>query len=324
MSRVRMPQDWPAVRTMLSHFKLIPAADLRWLEEILELAPRSHRQGSHNASGGMSLIPPQRIFHLPMQGRPHSYPWFTGDTLRYAANWIVDETIIALDVGRMRDGEVVFVKTDLLGKFGQLSTQIKTRFVLVTHNSALSPPRSTHYLLKHPMLIRWFAQNPSHPSMFALPVGLANQRWPHGNVEVIKKLRRSKCDTSNRYAIYNRQISRTHPARDAIQAHFERMDGARTGNHRLSFEQYLTEVHCADFVVCPPGSGFDSHCAWEAALLGTIPLVEDSLLRTIYARDLERFRIYPSLLNASRPTGHRFNDASKLVMFDYWWDQIKS
>ena len=60
---------------------------------------------------------------------------------------------------------------------------VKTKFIVVTHNSAYSVPRHVQdqELLKHPLLIRWFAQNVSpgysdHEKMEAVPLGLDNPR----------------------------------------------------------------------------------------------------------------------------------------------------
>ena len=104
-----------------------------------------------------------------------------------------------------RDGEVLFIKTDFTADFerrhlGNVKTRnspaahktwkIKLwrmiycfRFILITHNSDYPVPRhkSDLNLLKHPLLIRWFAQNIApeyrdHGKMEAIPIGLPNQR----------------------------------------------------------------------------------------------------------------------------------------------------
>ena len=57
------------------------------------------------------------------------------------------------------------------------------RFILITHNSDYPVPRNRPdlNLLKHPLLIRWFAQNIApeyrdHEKMEAIPIGLPNRR----------------------------------------------------------------------------------------------------------------------------------------------------
>ena len=57
-----------------------------------------------------------------------------------------------------------------------------SRFILITHNSDYPVPRHRpdRRLLKHPLLIRWFAQNidpeyRNHEKMEAIPIGLPNQ-----------------------------------------------------------------------------------------------------------------------------------------------------
>ena len=65
----------------------------------------------------------------------------------------------------------------------KLYQNICFRFILITHNSDYPVPRhrSDLKLLKHPLLIRWFAQNVAHEymgheKMEAIPIGLPNQR----------------------------------------------------------------------------------------------------------------------------------------------------
>ena len=65
----------------------------------------------------------------------------------------------------------------------ELQLMLNFRFILITHNSDYPVPRHRpdRRLLKHPLLIRWFAQNidpeyRDHAKMEAIPIGLPNQR----------------------------------------------------------------------------------------------------------------------------------------------------
>ena len=101
----------------------------------------------------------------------------------------------------LRDGQVLFIKADYTMDFemshlANITTRqhfiniVKRyinficyfRFILVTHNSDYPVPRhrADRRLLKHPLLIRWFAQNiapeyRAHKKMEAIPIGLPNQ-----------------------------------------------------------------------------------------------------------------------------------------------------
>ena len=256
--------------------------------------------------------------------RTHSYPWLTGDTLRFAATWVVDETVTLLVPEEMQPMDVVFVKTDRLPDFRlRFLPRIRSKFVLISHNSALSPPPAEHQMLEHPHLLRWFAQNANHPRIIPLPLGVPNRRWPHGNTTAFAG---ASCPPDEQFQVYNRPFARTHSLRSSVHEHFRAMPGCRTFDVRMSFAAHLHQLACSSWTVCPPGRGIDTHCTWEALMLGSRPVVQNSSLAPLYAHepnirvelDLQATRDLPFV----PPSNMSKRTASLLVTFDYWWARI--
>lgn len=124
------------------------------------------------------------------EGRKHSLPFVSGDTFRSVADHLLDETA-SLDPYRVRYGDILFVKGDLLPKFCGLLNQISQGFILIIHNSDASAPGDfAEILFSDHNVLAIFAQNPSarHPKLFPIPIGLANNRWTHGRLSDFLRL----------------------------------------------------------------------------------------------------------------------------------------
>ena len=284
---------------------------------------------------------------------PHSYPFVTGDTFRAFANVVYDDTHSTLDKSirgkrpdffggkkLTKDGEVIFIKTDFTRDFvlGPLRS-VKTKFIVVTHNSAYSVPRHVQdqELLKHPLLIRWFAQNVSpgysdHEKMEAVPLGLENPRQRGYGPDIEPYLRAAP----PAYSVLQQHDHRpnflfvamnplTNPLRKQVLVNFKGiMDGPNRNG--LSRSEYLESMINSKFTLSPPGRGEDCHRTWEAILLGCIPIVRPSGIGNLFLNApvfvLENWNID---FNGSRAMFLNFSPDSmskKYAMAHFWFDRI--
>lgn len=152
-------------------------------------------------------------------------------------------------------------------------------FDLLTHNSDLSVDRLRQNYLDDPRLKIWLAQNPAidHPKLKAIPIGIANRQWPHGDVSVLKNIPRAKDKTALFHAMYSTDTD---------------MDGERGRCLRATkikpsppapFADYLRELSRACFSIAPRGRGIDTHRVWEALYMRTTPVVTRSLISRDHA-----------------------------------------
>lgn len=225
-----------------------------------------------------------------------SYPFISGNTFRSICNHIVDETGIPFDPQTVKNGDIIFLKTDMAKTFfSSLHPQISARYILITHNSDLSPislsaadhppiPTPLDTYLDDPKIIVWFAQNidHQHPKLKPIPIGVANSHWRHGNVSILQqRVREIPSFESRKDTVYINCPSNSHP--DRIEA--VKIFSNKSFCYHVSpkpFSSYLAEMSQFKFVLSPPGNGFDCHRTWEALLMGCIPIIKHSPLDSLY------------------------------------------
>lgn len=218
------------------------------------------------------------------QNRVSSYPYITGDTLRDFCDVVIDETIQINDINatNIKVGDIIFVKTEYLEVFfKKIHPKIKYPYILLTHNSAASVPGKYASHLKDSKLVAWYGQNidRKHKKLFAIPVGIANRHWPHGNIEIIKAAQ--KLNVEKNIFLYINYDSKTNPERNKIFKQLSKLPGAYAPS-RKPFEEYIRDLAHSVFVISPPGKGKDCHRTWETLYLGGIPIVIDSSIAELY------------------------------------------
>jgi hypothetical protein len=244
----------------------------------------------------LSILPLSVPLHA-QDTRRSSYPFISGDTFRSIADHILDETNQSLNPDMVKPYDIIFLKTDFVPAFFQIMHPCITNpYILITHNSDLSPIFALTYkftevrvdvshFLDDPKLVIWFAQNIDyvHPKLKAIPIGLANSRWPHGNVELfleatqyIPSLEQRVPKIYLNFLVENNPVERQRALdilADQPFAHHAKLK---------SPADYLKEVKCYRYIINPPGNGFDCHRIWEALLLGCIPIIKHSLLDPLF------------------------------------------
>lgn len=147
------------------------------------LGPELRREGWANLVGLIDRRP--------------SYPLVTGDGFRDAAQHVCDETgcFIAWTPWRVRDGDAVFVKADLLEWYLRVvAAHVKARHVVVAHNGDAGFDAKHHLkYLSSPgcaSVSKLFVQNIdvaqsstpaiTHPRLASLPIGIENRQYKQG------------------------------------------------------------------------------------------------------------------------------------------------
>jgi hypothetical protein len=173
----------------------------------------------------------------------------------------------------------VFVKIDYVHNF--FSNPPLRPFILITHNGDL--PVDGNYLryMDNPNLIKWYGQNimTVHPKLQSIPIGIANEKWPHGNESVFFEVMQK--DIKKERLIYvNFDVNTNRFERNDCLSEINKK-GLEIGV-KLPFNQYLEEVAKSYFVVSPNGNGVDCHKTWESLYLKTIPIVTESININFY------------------------------------------
>ena len=175
-----------------------------------------------------------------------------------------------------KENEIVkiFIKIDFVHIF--FRNKINRPYILFTHNGDL-PINDTYinYLYDENLII-WYGQNINtiHPKLKSIPIGIANEMWPHGDKNVLNEIINE--DNKKDKLIYvnfdvNTNLFERNHCLNEINKHGLKME------NKLPFKDYLRELSKSYFVISPNGNGIDCHKTWEALYLKTIPIVTKSI-----------------------------------------------
>lgn len=173
----------------------------------------------------------------------------------------------------VKNGQVVFVKTDLLDIFlAHVLPRIPTSFVLITGHSDLSPSLGAmEWIQSEPRIVRWYALNIPWDDFKTqpIPLGLSEPDRPIGDQDIVEECM-GKIPAVKTKGVFFPSVAPTHPIRQQL-VDLDHPFLCKC-NQRLSYRDYLTELSKHKYVLCPRGNGIDVHRVYEAILMRTIPI----------------------------------------------------
>ena len=184
-----------------------------------------------------------------------------------------------IDYSLLKGNKKVFVYAHILDDFIQkVWTKMEGKYVIMTHNSdhGIHP----HHLpfLNDYKLIHMFSQNThiEHPKLTALPIGIANTMWPHGQVSSIQHLVSLKPEKKERiYVNVSEGTNRQH--RGKVLDIMSRNPLSDFYPQNRPHKDYLAEMSGYKWVLSPKGNGVDCHRLWECMYAGSIAICDDSI-----------------------------------------------
>lgn len=211
----------------------------------------------------------------------------TGNKFKRYCHYSLDEFGFNV-LSEPHSGEIlrVFVKIDYVYSF--FSNPPSKPFILITHNGDL--PVDGNYLkfMDNPNLVKWYGQNimTSHPKLQSIPIGIANEKWSHGNESVFFEVMNQ--DVKKERLLYvNFDVNTNRHERNYCLSELNKK--GLEMNEKLPFKNYLEEMAKSYFVISPNGNGIDCHKTWEALYLKTIPIVTKSI-------NIDFYKKYPILI----------------------------
>lgn len=213
--------------------------------------------------------PPERVAELGAP--PRTQEFITGNGFAAACGHVLNYDVLGGNPAGRSDWW--FCKADYLEHFFERHVP-RRPYVLVSHNSDRPIDAAFARRLEDPRLVAWFAQNVDmvHPKLHAIPIGLANPVWPHGDQAVFRRVRAEAPAKSILFDVsFNPSTCSSERERCLTQTGLELAP-------RLPFLEHLRRLASAWFCVSPRGNGIDTHRTWEALYVGTIPVVTRSVL----------------------------------------------
>lgn len=198
--------------------------------------------------------------------------YLDGNSFKNICHYQYDEN--GFNINHNGKENFIFVKTDFIYDFFNLYN-IDFDFYLITHNSDYDINANHLDILNKSNLIKWYAQNVNidHYKLFSIPIGLANDKWTHGDKKIFDNVNNqdiqknilcySNFDINTN--IVERQYCLNNTPKEFIYS-------------KTDFSSYLTQLKSSLFTISPEGNGIDCHKTWEAIYLKTIPIVKKSIL----------------------------------------------
>ena len=212
--------------------------------------------------------------------RPSSYPFLTGDSLRNLCDHVFDETQSFKPL-EVKENDIVFLKTDLKEiYFDHYHQSIKSKYILVTHNSDISIEKEDLSFLDD-KIKHWFAAKLNvlaSNKLTALPYGLENRRWLKNGLVKNFKSELSKNINKNERILCsfnpNTNLMERAPLVDIARNKQEIIDIRNFSKSKT----YINELSNYSFNLCPEGNNFESHRIWESLIFKTTPIVINNIV----------------------------------------------
>jgi hypothetical protein len=178
-----------------------------------------------------------------------------------------------------RQGDWVFINGDYLDQFLSIRLATPKRFNIIIHNSD-KPLNADRFLRTLPRALHIYAINTTvrHPQLTTIPLGFADKNLPF-----IPTIRPS---SERHIEIYSNFLKNTnYEARTKCLKAFEGDPRVvRKEPDQRTQEEYYDDLCHSKFVLCPEGTGIDTHRVYEALACGSTPVVLHSTLDHLYEK----------------------------------------
>jgi hypothetical protein len=262
-------------------------------------------------------------------------PYYSGANIVLFADHVYDFHVRRILNG-VRNGDVVYVKTDLITEFfNKIYPRISQKFILITHNSDFDT-KIAHkvYLHNNSKLIAWLGPNIGfeHPKHIVLPLGFENPTWFPPKIGIVRSINETSLIPweKRKYLLYiNFNPSTNNAARKEWFERFEDNEEVLVSQTRVNFAEYLNHMGNSKFVLCPRGNGRDTHRFSESILMGSVPVVEDSILSPVFRESQalilkNLFTLTLDMLKKTHVDAKRIALSKKVIMWQTWKDRINA
>jgi len=206
----------------------------------------------------------------------------SGKSFADRCTWVVDPRYPEkprFSYSTASNGDSVFVNGDYLQQFRSCCPPFsRKQFVIVVHNTDRSfGPAELQALLPISRHIYAINTTVSHPSLTTIPLGFVDRQ-----LDFLSTLQPSTEDRT--IEIYsNFTVHTNREKRTACRTAFETDPRVVVAENR-TVPEYFADLQRSKFVLCPEGTGMDTHRVYEALLCGATPVVLRNSLSHLYER----------------------------------------
>jgi hypothetical protein len=206
----------------------------------------------------------------------------SGKSFADRCHWIVDprypDARKAFHYAFAPSGEWVFVNGDYLQAFRNRFPVLHTKkYTVIVHNSDRPfGQQELDFLLPYANHIYAINTTVRHPRLTTIPLGFVDKQLP-----LLSEFKRP--DVERTYEIYaNFTVGTNNPARLECLTALQNDPRLVIRPPTLSVPEYLEDLCKSKFVLCPEGTGIDTHRVYESILCGATPVVKRNSLSHLY------------------------------------------
>lgn len=205
----------------------------------------------------------------------------SGKSFASMCKWVVDPRYperTLFDYGKARSEDWVFINGDYIHEYNRRIPLLHTKlFNIIIHNSDRSFTPEVFKSMKAFRHIYAINTTFQHPNLTTIPLGFVDKQLPFIESFVDKTLPRD-------IEIYCNFTTCTNaPKRNECLAVFQNDQRVVTETN-LPVAEYYNRLCRSKFVLCPEGTGMDTHRVYEALLCGATPVVLRNSLSHLYEK----------------------------------------
>ena len=183
----------------------------------------------------------------------------------------------------------IFCYTHLLQNIDLLIEKLSlllNDFIIIFHNSDHN--FQSHHLKLFdslPKLKRIYTQNMNviHENVIALPIGIANSMWPHGDLSLFNSIIQ-KNSNKNNFIFFNFNVNTNRDRRS--ECYNKIIEKNIPFISTRDQPTYLNTLSTYKYAICPEGNGIDCHRFWECLYLKVIPICKKNILVEYFSKIL--------------------------------------
>ena len=232
------------------------------------------------------------------------------------------------DWNQLNKANIIQIVIELLPYFiSNILPKLTHKFTLIGHNCDHGIDSKYIPLLEDDRIIHIFSQNTlmKHPKLTAIPIGIANSKYNHGQKDVLYRAMNTPINGERINRIYVNVDPGTNWGHRGPVMQKMGQNPLATFVNRSSYYEYLMQMKHYKWVCSPKGNGADCHRTWEALYVGCIPLVDNIDNFHEFAKELPMILIDDwstvTLEFLERETAKlKFN--YDMLNFNYWKNKI--
>lgn len=206
----------------------------------------------------------------------------SGKSFSDLCTWVVDPRYPErqqFDYIRAEHGDWVFINGDYIRQFrASIPILFSKRFMLIVHNTDRSfGDQEVESYMRYALHIYAINTTTRHPRLTTIPLGFVDRQLPF-----LKSFQKPNVPRDIEIYANFTQTTNDMKRRACIEAF--KNDPRVTWRSGLSVPDYYADLCRTKFVLCPEGTGIDTHRVYEALFCGATPVVLRNSLSHLYER----------------------------------------